>query len=77
MRAEFSLGELNSFASVRPLLAAYKTAGGEEKTVIFHSLLKMNDPTARNVLSEVSAGDDPVAAKIAAAVLYFGKDRKR
>lgn len=77
MRAEFSLGELNSFASVKPLLAVYKTAGEEEKVVIFYSLLKMNDPAARRVLSEVSAGEDPDAAKIAAAVLYFGKDRKR
>lgn len=77
IRAEFSLGVLNNFASVRPLLDAYKIADEEEKLVIFHSLLKMDDPLARKVLSEVSAGDDPTAAKIAAAVLYFGKGQKR
>ncbi|GEM_PF-2661900 len=73
LRAGFSLGELDNFASVRPLIEAYKTAGEEERLVIFHSLLKMDDPAVKRVLSEVSAGEDPDAAKVAAIVLYFGR----
>ncbi|MBN1572708.1 MAG: HEAT repeat domain-containing protein [Deltaproteobacteria bacterium] len=73
IRAEFSLGELNNFASVRPLIETYKTAGEEEKLVIFHSLLKMDDTAVKRALSEVSAGEDKEGAKIAAIVLHFGK----